>query len=62
MTDDRRSFAVGALFHATRSELLRRAERRVEALEGAERALALMTNPAERRLLDKRLDELCSLA
>ena len=45
-------------FHTTRSELLRRAGRRPEALAGAERALALATNPAERRLLDRRINEL----
>ena len=45
-------------FHTTRSELLRRAGRRTDALAGAERALALATNPSERRLLMRRIDEL----
>jgi RNA polymerase sigma-70 factor (ECF subfamily) len=45
-------------FHAARSELLRRAGRRHEALDAARRALDLATNPAERRLLESRIDEL----
>jgi RNA polymerase sigma-70 factor (ECF subfamily) len=45
-------------FHTTRSELLRRAGRRAEALVGAERALSLATNPAERLLLEQRIVQL----
>jgi RNA polymerase sigma-70 factor (ECF subfamily) len=47
-----------APFHTTRSELLRRAGRKQEALVGAERALELAANPAERRLLEDRIEQL----
>jgi RNA polymerase sigma-70 factor (ECF subfamily) len=41
-------------FHATRADLLARAGRRTEALDAYDRALALTTNPAERRFLAER--------
>ena len=46
------------LLHATRAELLRRAERPQEAREALERALALAPHDAERRLLERRLEAL----
>jgi RNA polymerase sigma-70 factor (ECF subfamily) len=42
------------LFHATRAELLHRLDRRAEAVEAIDRALALTTNGAERELLHRR--------
>jgi RNA polymerase sigma-70 factor (ECF subfamily) len=44
------------LFHAARGELLRRLGRLDEARAADRRALALTDNPAERRLLEERLD------
>ncbi len=44
--------------HATRAELLRRLERAEEAREAYRRALALVADDAERRLLERRLAEL----
>jgi len=44
------------LFHATRADLLRRLARAPEAREADRRALALTRNPAERRLLEERLN------
>jgi RNA polymerase sigma-70 factor (ECF subfamily) len=44
--------------HATRAELLRRLERTEEAREAYRRALALVPDDAERRLLERRLAEL----
>jgi RNA polymerase sigma-70 factor (ECF subfamily) len=44
------------LFHATRGELLRDLGRRQEADQAVRRALALTTNPAERALLESRLN------
>ena len=44
------------LFHATRAELLRELGRAVEAHEALERALPLTQNPAERALLERRLE------
>jgi RNA polymerase sigma-70 factor (ECF subfamily) len=46
------------LYHAARGELLRRLGRGAEAAEAIQRALALTENPAERQLLQKRLDGL----
>jgi predicted RNA polymerase sigma factor len=46
------------LWHATRADLLGRLGRRAEAAEATRRALALATNPAERDLLARRLDDL----
>ena len=43
------------LFHATRADLLRRLGREAEAEHAYRRALALATNPAERRFLEGRL-------
>jgi RNA polymerase sigma-70 factor, ECF subfamily len=43
------------LFHAARADLLRRLERREEAETAYRRALALVTNPAERAFLEGRL-------
>jgi RNA polymerase sigma-70 factor (ECF subfamily) len=45
------------LFHSTRADLLRRLERREEAAAAYRRALELATNPAERRFLERRLEE-----
>ena len=45
------------LFHAARAELLRRVGRNDEAREADRRALALTDNPAERRLLEARLEK-----
>jgi len=44
-------------FHATRADLLRRLDRRAEAAEAYRAALALTTNPAERRFLEHRLSQ-----
>ena len=43
------------LFHAARAELLRRMDRRAEAVAADARALELTENPAERRLLEMRI-------
>jgi RNA polymerase sigma-70 factor, ECF subfamily len=48
--------------HSTRGELLRRLGRNVEACEAYRRALALVHDDAERRLLERRLDELVRAA
>jgi RNA polymerase sigma factor (sigma-70 family) len=45
------------LFHAARGELLRRLGRHEEARRADRRALALTENPAERRLLEERLQQ-----
>jgi RNA polymerase sigma-70 factor (ECF subfamily) len=45
------------LFHATRADLLRRLERAEEAAAAYRRALELVTNPVERRFLERRLRE-----
>jgi len=45
------------LFHAARADLLRRLERTDEARVAYERALDLVTNPAERRFLERRLQD-----
>jgi RNA polymerase sigma-70 factor (ECF subfamily) len=45
-------------FHATRGELLRRLERCDEAREAYERALALVQDDSERRLLERRIASL----
>ncbi|MBO0691410.1 MAG: RNA polymerase sigma factor [Acidimicrobiaceae bacterium] len=42
-------------FHATRADLLRRLHRPAEAAEAYRAALALTSNPAERRFLERRL-------
>jgi len=44
--------------HAARGDLLRRLERGPEAAAAFERALALSSNPAERRFLERRIGEL----
>ena len=54
------SLADYHLWHATRADLLRRLDRRAEALAAYERALALAQNDAERRFLERRLRELKS--
>ena len=46
------------LFHAARADLLRRDDDHTAAAEAYERALALVTNPAERRFLARRLEEM----
>jgi RNA polymerase sigma-70 factor (ECF subfamily) len=46
------------LLPAARAELLRRLGRHAEAAEAYHRALALVSNEAERRHLDKRLKEI----
>ncbi len=48
------------LYHAARGELLRRLGRREEARRAVARALTLVANPGERRLLVARLDQLGS--
>ena len=48
--------------HATRGELLRRLGRTQEAREAYRRALALAHDPAERRLLQRQLAELDTVA
>jgi RNA polymerase sigma-70 factor (ECF subfamily) len=45
------------LLHAAKADLLRRLRRRAEAADAYRQALALATNPAERRYLEKRLLE-----
>ncbi len=45
------------LFHAARAELLRRLGRVAEARSADEQALELTENPAERRLLQERIDQ-----
>jgi RNA polymerase sigma-70 factor (ECF subfamily) len=45
-------------FHSTRAELLRRLGRTAEARDAYRRALALVDDDAERRLLERRLAEL----
>jgi RNA polymerase sigma-70 factor (ECF subfamily) len=46
------------LFHATGADLLRRLDRADEARAAYVRALELVSNPAERRFLERRLEEL----
>jgi RNA polymerase sigma-70 factor, ECF subfamily len=46
------------LFHSAKADLLRRLDRTEEAAESYRRALELVTNPAERRFLQSRLDAL----
>ena len=46
------------LFHSARADLLRRLDRSADAAESYRRALELVTNPAERRFLERRLDEM----
>ncbi|WP_335645151.1 RNA polymerase sigma factor [Amycolatopsis albispora] len=46
------------LWHAARADLLTTLDRPSEALEAAERALELATNPAERELMSRRVGEL----
>ena len=46
------------LFHSTRADLLRRLERRDEAVMAYRRALELTTNSAERTFLERRIAEL----
>jgi RNA polymerase sigma-70 factor (ECF subfamily) len=48
------------LYHAARGELLRRLDRPEEARRAVARALTLVGNPGERRLLEARLDQLGS--
>ena len=48
------------LFHAARGELLRRTDRFDEAKRATERALSLVVNDAERRVLERRLAQLGS--
>ena len=48
------------LFHATRADLLRRLGRRAEAARAYDAALALATNAAERRFLERRRAEVSS--
>jgi RNA polymerase sigma-70 factor, ECF subfamily len=45
------------LFHATRADLLRRADRRSDAMAAYRRALELVTNPQEHAFLERRLAE-----
>jgi RNA polymerase sigma-70 factor, ECF subfamily len=46
------------LMHAARADLLRRLDRREEAVVAYRRALALASNPAERSFLARRIEEL----
>jgi len=46
------------LFHSARADLLRRVGRLEDAADAYRRALGLATNPAERRFLERRLEEL----
>jgi len=46
------------LFHAARADLLRRLERRTDAVEAYRRALELAGNPVERKFLSRRIREL----
>ena len=46
------------LLHAARADLLRRLDRREEAVAAYERALELAANPVERAFLARRLEEL----
>jgi RNA polymerase sigma-70 factor, ECF subfamily len=46
------------LLHAARADLLRRLERHEEAASAYRRALGLVTNPVERRFLERRLADL----
>ncbi|MFI5254590.1 MAG: RNA polymerase sigma factor [Candidatus Limnocylindrales bacterium] len=50
------------LFHAARADLLRRLGRRAEAAIAYAAALERTTNPAERRFLERRLDEVGGMA
>ena len=56
--DHRGELAGYHLLPAARAELLRRLGRHVEAAESYRRALALVSNEAERRHLQKRLREI----
>ena len=56
--DDRGEIVGYHLLPAARAELLRRLGRHVEAAESYRRALALVSNAAERRHLEKRLREI----
>lgn len=49
------------LFHATRADMLRRLDRRVEAADAYRTALAHVTNESERRYLERRLAQ-CGVA
>ena len=48
-------------YHATRADVLRRLDRRAEALAEYERALAGVGSDPERRFLQRRIDELGGL-
>jgi RNA polymerase sigma-70 factor (ECF subfamily) len=48
-------------FHATRAELLARADRHAESVDAFDRALALVTNEVEERFLRSRRDELVAV-
>ena len=58
--DHRGELAEYHLLPAARAELLRRLDRHAEAAESYRRALALVSNEAERRHLEKRLREIVS--
>jgi RNA polymerase sigma-70 factor (ECF subfamily) len=45
------------LFHASRADLLRRTGRHADAAEAYETSLGLATNPAQRRFLERRLEQ-----
>jgi RNA polymerase sigma-70 factor (ECF subfamily) len=47
-------------YHSARADLLRRLDRRAEAAEAYERAIALVTNPSQRAFLERRLGEVRS--
>ena len=48
------------LFHSARADLLRRLDRSAEATQSYRRALERATNPAERRFLERRLEEVAN--
>ena len=48
------------LYHAARADLLRRMDRRQEAATAYEAALAAVTNPVERRFLERRLAQVAA--
>ena len=59
LIDDIHADAMAAYlpFHIARGEMLRKLDRHVDAREAFTHALQLSTNPAERRLLERRIGE-----
>ncbi len=50
------------LYHSARADMLRRLERTADSATAYRRALALATNPAERRFLERRVQEMSKVA